>query len=48
MIVGGDDVVLLMSSGLIGALPEAVLAYLVGGDSRVMGAVLGPVPAADE
>jgi len=57
MIVGGgDDVVLLISSGLIGALPEAELkmvlahevVHLTNGDSRMMGAAFGPVPAADE
>ena len=53
---GGDDVVLLMSSGLIGVLPEAELrmmlihgvVHLANGDSQVMGAALGPVPAADK
>lgn len=53
---GGDDAVLLMSSGLVGALPEAELeavlvhevAHLTNGDSRVVGMALGPVLAADE
>ena len=45
-----------MSSGLVGALPEAELkavlarevAHPANGDSRVMGTALGPVLAADE
>jgi heat shock protein HtpX len=45
---GGDDAVLLVSSRLVGALPEAELeavlahevAHLANGDSRVMGAAL--------
>ena len=53
---GGDDAVLLVLSGLVGALPEAELeavlahevAHLANGDSRVMCAALGPVLAADE
>ena len=53
---GGDDAILLVSSGLVGAPPEAELeavlaheiAHLVNGDGRVMGAALRPVLAADE
>lgn len=52
----GEDAVILLSSGLLETLPEeelkAVLAHevshLANGDSRVMGAALGPVLAADE
>ena len=56
MTAGDGNDVLLVSSGLVGALPEAELeaalarevAHLASGNSRVMGAALGPVPAADE
>ena len=52
----GDDAIILVSSGLLATLTdaelEAVLAHeishLANGDSRVMGAALGPVLAADE
>ncbi|MFW5963623.1 MAG: M48 family metallopeptidase [Natronomonas sp.] len=52
----GDDAVVLVSTGLLETLAvdelEAVLAHeishLANGDSRVMGAALGPVLAADE
>lgn len=52
----GDDAVVLVSTGLLATLGddevEAVLAHevshLANGDSRVMGAALGPVLAADE
>lgn len=52
----GDAATVFVSSGLLGALPreevEAVLAHeiahLANGDSRVMGAALAPVLAADE
>ncbi len=53
---GGEDAVVLVSSGLVGALSAAELeaalahevAHLANGDSRVMSAALGPVLAADE
>ena len=52
----GEDAVVLVSAGLVEALPEAELeavlahevAHLANGDSRVMGAALGPVLAADD
>ena len=52
----GKDAVVLVSAGLVEALPEAELeavlahevAHLANGDSRVMGAALGPVLAADD
>ena len=56
MTAGDGNDVLLVSSGLIGALPEMEpeaalaheIAHLASGNSRVMGAALGPVLAADE